>query len=81
MEKVDTLHNHIYGLYKLRDGHHNKESKHRGRGISPVGQWLRVCLPVQGRWVHSLVWENSTCCRVETHRLRACALQQEKPLS
>ena len=30
---------------------------------SLVVQWLRVCLPMQGLWVLSLVWEDSTCCR------------------
>ena len=28
---------------------------------SLVAQWLRVCLPMQGTWVRSLVWEDSTC--------------------
>ena len=30
-------------------------------GTSLVAQHLRVCLPVQGTWVQSLVWEDSTC--------------------
>ena len=30
---------------------------------SPVAQRLRTCLPVQGTWVWSRVWEDSTCCR------------------
>ena len=30
---------------------------------SLVIQWLRVCQPMQGPWVQSLVWEDSTCCR------------------
>ena len=56
-------------------------------GISLVLQWLRICLPMQGTWVWSLVWEDPTCCR-ETKPLRhnywsPCALnlapQQEKP--
>ena len=25
--------------------------------------WIRVCLPMQGTWVQSLVWEDFTCCR------------------
>ena len=29
---------------------------------SLVIQWMRVCLPVQGTWVQSLVWEDCTCC-------------------
>ena len=24
-------------------------------------QWLRIYLPIQGTWVESLVWEDSTC--------------------
>ena len=30
-------------------------------GTSLVGQWLRICLPVQGKWVQSLVQEDPTC--------------------
>ena len=30
---------------------------------SLAAQWIRVCLPVQGTWVRSLVWEDSTCHR------------------
>ena len=26
-------------------------------------QWLRICLPIQGTWVPSLVQEDSTCLR------------------
>ena len=26
-------------------------------------QWLRICLPMQGTRVRSLVWEDSTCHR------------------
>ena len=26
-------------------------------------QWFRICLPVQGTWVQSLVWEDPTCHR------------------
>ena len=39
-----------------------KEIKNTQR-TSPVAQWLRTCLPVQGTWVWSQVWEDSTCCR------------------
>ena len=27
-----------------------------GRGASQVAQWLRVCLPMQGTWVHATEW-------------------------
>ena len=30
-------------------------------GISLVVQWLGICLPIQGTWVQSLVWEYPTC--------------------
>ena len=30
---------------------------------SPVVQWLRIRLPVQGTWVRALVREDPTCCR------------------
>ena len=30
-------------------------------GTSPVVQWLRICLPVQGTWVQSLVQKEPTC--------------------
>ena len=32
-------------------------------GTSLVAQWLRICLPVQGTQVRSLVQEDPTCCR------------------
>ena len=25
--------------------------------------WLRICLPIQGIWVHSLVWKDPTATR------------------
>ena len=40
-----------------------QENKHlkSTRGTSLVVQWLRICLPMLGKWVQSLVWEDSTC--------------------
>ena len=32
-------------------------------GASPVAQWLRICLPMQGTRVRALVWEDLTCRR------------------
>ena len=32
------------------------------QGTSLVVQWLRICLPTQGTWIWSLVWEDPTCC-------------------
>ena len=49
-------------------------------------QWLRVCLPVQGTWIQSLVQEDPTCHRAtkptttESLHPRVRALQEEKPL-
>ena len=31
------------------------------KGTSLVVQWLSICLPMQGTWVQSLVWEGPTC--------------------
>ena len=50
---------------------------------SLVIQWLRICLPMQGTWVPSLVQEDFTCHRAarplhhntETHGPRVCAPQ------
>ena len=30
-------------------------------GASLVAQWIRICLPMQGTEVRSLVWEDPTC--------------------
>ena len=43
---------------------------------SLVVQWLRICLPMQGTRVQSLVWEDSTCCGTTKpvhHNYWACA--------
>ena len=63
-------------------------SKHKQRrqvGTSLVVLWLRMCLPMQGTWVQSLVREDSICCRATSLcatilSFRARDLQQEKPL-
>ena len=33
-----------------------------GSGTSPVVQWVRICLPMQGTRILSLAQEDSTCC-------------------
>ena len=56
-------------------------------GASPVAQWLRICLLMQGTRVRALVWEDPTCCeatRPVSHNYwactsGACAPQQERP--
>ena len=53
----------------------------------PVVQWVRICLPLQGTKVQSLVQENFTCCGAFkpmhnnhwTHGSRACSLQVLNP--
>ena len=50
-------------------------------------QWIRIRLPMQGIWVHSLIQEDPTChgatkvraTTTEARVPRACAPQQEKP--
>ena len=36
------------------------ENINRPTRTSLVAQWLRICLPLQGTWVQSLVWEDPT---------------------
>ena len=45
-----------------------------------VLQWLRAFLKMQGTWVRSLVWEDSTCCGAAgpvPHSYQDCALELE----
>ena len=45
---------------------------------SPVAQWLRIRLPMQGTRVRALVWEDPTCrgaTKPVRHNYRACALE------
>ena len=47
-------------------------------GTSPVAQWLRICLPMQGTRVWSLVREDPTCRRATKpmcHNYWACTLE------
>ena len=47
-------------------------------GTSLVAQWLRICLPMQGTRVWSLVREDATCRRATKavyHNYGACALE------
>ena len=39
--------------------------QNRNRTVLVV-QWLGICLPMQGTWVRSLAWEDSTCPRAST---------------
>ena len=50
----------------------------RSRGASLVAQWLRICLPMQGKRVRALVWEDPTCrgaTKPMCHNYWACALE------
>ena len=38
----------------------NQVIKINNSGTSLVGQWLRICLPMLGTWVQSLVQEDPT---------------------
>ena len=42
--------------------HHDPPKEYRISAFLVV-QWLRICLPMQGTQIWSLVWEDSTCCR------------------
>ena len=47
-------------------------------GTSLLAQWLRICLPVQGTWVQSLLREGPTChgaTKPVHHNYWACALE------
>ena len=30
-------------------------------GTSILVQWIKICLPMQGKWVQTLIWEDTTC--------------------
>ena len=52
--------------------------KWRALGTSLVAQWLRICLPMQGTQVQSLVRKDSTCrgaAKPMRHNYWACALE------
>ena len=56
-----------------------KHNKNESR-TSPVEQWLRIRLPMQGTQVRALVWEDPTCCGATNpvrHNYRACTLELE----
>ena len=44
-------------------------------GTCLVVPWLRICLPVQGTWVRSLLWEDSICCGATNPTSRSCWAQ------
>ena len=67
-----------YSGHWVRQG----EQKQIRVGTSLLLQGLRIHLPMLGKWVQSLVWEDSTChmaTKPMSHNHWACPLQQEKP--
>ena len=48
---------HINQLWSIQTTDCHQALKRKGRGASPMVQWLRLCLPMQGAWVRSLVRE------------------------
>ena len=50
----------VIKLAKIKDK--EKLLKAARKGTSLVAQWLRICLPVQGMWVQSLVRELDPTC-------------------
>ena len=47
----------------IGEGHMDREGRCRYKRlvevwISLVAQWINICLPMQGTWVQSLVWED-----------------------
>ena len=47
--------------------------------MSLVVQWVRLCLPMWGTWIQSLVWEDATCCgatkpECNNYTLETCTL-------
>ena len=62
-------------LEQLNKNFLNQEFKDR---TSPVAQWLRIRLPIQGTWVRALVREDPTChgaAKSVHHNYWACALE------
>ena len=57
VRKVKMLNKPQFELGKLMEQHGEGSSS----GTSLVAQGLRICLPMQGTWVQSLVREDSTC--------------------
>ena len=58
-------------------------AKNNNDCTSLVAQWLRICLPMQGTRVRSLVWEDPTCCRATKpvrHNYWACVPKLLKPM-
>ncbi|KAJ8784376.1 hypothetical protein J1605_008309 [Eschrichtius robustus] len=48
-------------VLRNKRSHRNEKPTHRNEVTSPVVQWLRIRLPMQGTWVRSLVQEDLTC--------------------
>ena len=64
------------GPFSRNNPTNNVHLKKRKRRTSLLAQWLRICLPMQGIWVRSLVWENPTC-QGATKQLSLCTTISE----
>ena len=53
----------VTGLQMYFEGTAGRCVKKASEGTSPVAQWLRICLPMQGTRVQALVREDPTCRR------------------
>ena len=56
---IEALYSVYIVFFRIPMGH--KCSQTLEKGTSLVAQWLRICLPIQGTRVRSLVWEDPTC--------------------
>ena len=48
-------------IIKILKGLRKAVNRNAGYWASLVAQWLRICLPMQGTRVRTLVWEDPTC--------------------
>ena len=81
------VHTHTMFMYKYMHTHtyiHNGILFSLKKGGSSLGvQWIRICLPMQGTQVWSLIWEDSTCrgaAKPVCHNYWAHVLQLQKSL-
>ena len=61
---INEIKNSLEGINRITEAEEqisDLEDKMVEIGASLVAQWLRVCLPMQGTRVRTLVWEDPTC--------------------
>lgn len=60
------------GCYNYLEKKERKKGKKKGEsGTSLVVQWIRIRLPMQGTWVRTLAWVDSTCLGAGSRGLEA----------